>query len=35
MVYDHSGSRAGEKTKGEEQRNSGVVEKIFDCGKLF
>lgn len=35
MVNDHPGGRTGQKGQGEEKRNAGVVEKVFDRRALF
>ena len=35
MVNDHPVGRTGQKGKGEEERNAGVVEKVFDRRALF
>ena len=35
MVNDHPGGRTGQKGQGEEERNAGVVEKVFDRRALF
>ena len=35
MVDDHPGGRTGQKGQGEEERNAGVVEKVFDRRAIF
>lgn len=35
MLDDHPGGRTSQKGQGEEERNAGVVEKVFDRRALF
>lgn len=35
MLDDHPGGRTSQKGQGEEKRNDGVVEKVFDRRAIF
>ena len=35
MLDDHPGGRTSQKGQGEEKRNAGVVEKVFDRRAIF